>query len=402
MELKCPHCGKSFTVDESDYSNIVKQIRDHEFNEELSNIKKHLEQEKESAIKLAVNENKNELEKRIAELEGDLKAAEANKKIAVNEALEEKKTEINELKNKLSQLKTQSELKLQAELNKEKEEYKAIFDDYKASTEQKLKEKDSELDYYKNLKLNMSTKMVGESLERHCEDDYNMHLRSVLPEAYFEKDNEISETGSKGDFIFREKKDDVELLSIMFEMKNEMDTTENKHKNEYFFKELDKDRKEKKCEYAVLVSMLEADSEYYNQGIVDVSHKYEKMYVIRPQFLCPLITLLRNAALNAHSYKTELADVRAQNIDVSNFEDELEKFKLAFGKNCEQTSKRFKDAIDQIDKSIKDLEKVKEALTMSEKHMIAADNKLEDLTIKKLTKNSPVMRAAFEEVKKDK
>lgn len=381
-EIKCPHCGKVFTVDPSDYNSVINQIRDHEFDKE---------------VEKRVNEVSNHLKKQY-ELEQSQAVMDAEAKFKDSNAKEMKK-----LQNKLQKAEqTNAKLESQIKLSETEKTFAVLETKQKIETEyqSKLQDKEKELEYYKELKIRASTKMIGESLEKHCEDDYNMHLRSLLPNAYFEKDNEISESGSKGDYIFREEQDGVELVSIMFEMKNEMETTATKHKNEHFFKELDKDRKEKNCEYAVLVSLLEADSEYYNQGIVDVSHKYEKMYVIRPQFLCPLITLLRNASLNSFSYRTELADMRMQNIDTMNFEDELDRFKEAFGKNCIQTSKRFQDAIAQIDKSIKDLEKVKEALTLSEKHMNAADNKLEDLTIKKLTKNSPLMREKFEEARK--
>ena len=449
MQITCPNCGKIIEVDPKELDSVIKQIRDNTFHDEVSqqvneavtslNEKHRIEQEsmvlkarteEKAAADKQIEEAKNkvlEADAKIKDLLAKLEVSEKEKQMAVMEAVQKVEREKDQLTAKLetkdreselekSEIKAKYELELKDAVKKIEDEKNQLNNELltkekenqiakaemQAQHDLEMKRKEDELEYYKDLKLRSSTKMVGESLERHCEDDYNMHLRPLLPNAYFEKDNMISETGSKGDFIFRESLDGTELLSIMFEMKNEMDTTEKKHKNEYFFKELDKDRREKGCEYAVLVSLLESDSEYYNQGIVNVSHKYEKMYVIRPQNLCLIITMLRDMALNSHSYRKELQTIKNQNIDVSNFEDELAKFKDAFGKNCLQTSKRFQDAIAQIDKSIKDLEKVKEALTLSEKHMNSADNKLQDLTVKQLTKNSPLMREKFDEVRNNK
>lgn len=410
MIVKCPKCGETIDLSESDSAEIIKQVRTAEFDAEVKDYKQRMEKEKESEIKAIKVQAESDAQKVLSEKDKELN--ELRLKLTEGEA--KKQLEITEAKNSVKEemLKKQSEieslsLKLNsAETEKQLAVTKAVQDTEKQYREQ-LNEKEAELQkqkeevaYYRDMKARKSTKAIGESLELHCQDEYDIHLRPVLPDAYFEKDNEISETGSKGDYIFREEKDGIPLLSIMFEMKNDSEETETRHKNEYFFKELDKDRKEKGCEYAVLVSMLESDSEYYNQGIVDVSHRYPKMFVIRPQFLIPLITLLRNSALAAHESKLELEQIKGQNIDVTNFEDKLNSFKDKFSRSCELTGKKFEDAISQIDKAIKDLEKVKEALTASGKHLVAADNQLEDLTIKKLTYNNPTMKAKFEEIKK--
>ena len=431
MKVKCPNCGEVIDLSESDSAEIIKQVRTAEFDAEITDYKKRFEAEKESALKMVeieaagklkdeiakkdaeaaefrakLESNENEKQLAIAKIKSDMQdkindlntqiiSVNSEKQVAITQAVAEKQLEITELKAKLAATETSEKLAVTEALSESDKKYAVIL----KSKEEELEAQKHETDYYKDLKARMSTKAIGESLELHCQNDYDMYLRTLLPSAYFEKDNEISQTGSKGDYIFREERDGVPLLSIMFEMKTEMETTENKHKNEYFFKELDKDRREKVCEYAVLISLLESDSEYYNQGIVDVSHRYPKMYVIRPQFLVPLITLLRNAALNSHSYRTELAQIKEQNVDVTNFESDLESFKIAFSRSCELTGKSFNTAISQIDKAIKDLEGVKDALTASGKHLIAADNKLEDLTIKKLTRKNPTMKAKFEEVR---
>ena len=292
---------------------------------------------------------------------------------------------------------TEATSKLEIANQKQKNDYESKLQLQKSQYEGELQQAQTQIDFYKDLKARMSTKMIGESLEVHCQTQFDQIRSTAFRNAYFEKDND-ARTGSKGDFIFRDYSDDgVEYLSIMFEMKNEMETTATKHKNEDFFKELDKDRKEKGCEYAVLVSMLESDNELYNQGIVDVSHKYEKMYVIRPQFFIPLISLLKNASLNALQYKQELLAVREQNLDITHFEEDLATFKSGFARNYELASRKFKDAIDEIDKSIQHLQKIKDALTSSENNLRLANNKADDLTIKKLTKNNPTMRARFEE-----
>ena len=373
-ELKCPHCGQAFTVDDTELGSIVKQIRDAEFEKDLqgrvNELKKHLE--REHAIEL--DSEKVKFEGKIKELEAAISSSEDKKRIAVMEAVKEAEDKTRDL---------------EKDLMNEKENAKHL-----------LAEKDAQIEFYKDLKTKMSTKMVGETLEQHCEIQFNQIRATAFRNAYFEKDNDIR-TGSKGDYIFREEDEyGNEIVSIMFEMKNESDTTSTKHKNEDFFKELDKDRKEKKCEYAVLVSMLEADSELYNAGIVDVSYKYEKMYVVRPQCFIPIITLLRNAALNALMYKKELAEVRNQDIDISHFEESLLKFKDDFGRNYDLAHSHFDKAIEEIDKTIQHLEKVKKELQGSENQLRIATNKVEDVSIKKLTRDNPTMKAKFEELKK--
>ena len=459
QEIKCPKCGEVFAVDESDYAQIVQQVRDKEFDKELKQREKNLEEMKEKdlelarikqkeeydkalslknaeltnreneieqlkaqisgsetakqlAISQAVNEKEKEISKKKEEITGlkekfsaedkekekiierlkaQISGSEAEKKLAVTEAVQEKEkelskkiTEIMELKSRLSNKETESQLKEQS-LHKEYED--------------KLKLKDEQIEYYKDFKARQSTKMMGESLEQHCLNQFNSLRMTAFPTAYFEKDNDVR-TGSKGDFIFRESMEGIEFISIMFEMKNEMDTTATKHKNEDFFKELDKDRREKGCEYAVLVSLLEIDNELYNNGIVDVSYKYEKMYVIRPQFFIPIITLLRNAALNSVKYRQELAAAKNQQIDILHFEENMNAFKEGFARNYRLASEKFKTAVDEIDKTILHLQKTKDALLSSENNLRLANNKAEDLSIKKLTKNAPMVKEIFDEMKK--
>ncbi|MBQ9511969.1 MAG: DUF2130 domain-containing protein [Lachnospiraceae bacterium] len=384
QEIKCPKCGEVFQVDESGYAAIVKQVRDKEFEQELHARHEQFEQEKDAAVELA----RSEAEKHIASLKAQLSAGEDRQKLAVIEATSERDKTIAE--------KDAEILTLRSSLEKSASDAALKEQELKNGYEERLKEKDAQIDYYKDFKARQSTKMVGESLEQHCETEFNRLRMTGFKNAYFEKDND-ARTGSKGDYIFRDYGDDgTEYISIMFEMKNESDTTSTKHKNEDFFKELDKDRREKNCEYAVLVSLLEPDSELYNAGIVDVSHKYEKMYVIRPQFFIPMITLLRNAATNALSYRQELSIMRAQNIDITHFEENMNEFKEKFAKNYELASRKFKTAIDEIDKTIDHLQKTKEALLSSENNLRLANNKAEDLTIKRLTKNAPSVREAFE------
>lgn len=377
-EIKCPNCGEIFTVDESGYAQIVQQVRDREFEKELQRRKEELERNKENEVKLAgieKDEKMRELESTVELLKKEIESQDEKKKVAVLEAVQEKNNEITKL-------------------NAEK-----ISLEQKYSTE--LKAKDDLIDQYKDFKARLSTKMLGESLEQHCSNEFNKIRMTAFPNAYFEKDNNAKD-GSKGDFIFRECSDDgIEFISIMFEMKNEMDTTATKHKNEDFFKKLDKDRCEKGCEYAVLVSMLEMDNELYNNGIVDVSYKYEKMYVIRPQFFIPIITLLRNAAMKTLDYRRQLAEVKAQQLDISQFEENLNNFKSSFLRNYTLASDHFEKAIDAIDKSIKQMEKIKSELQLSIKHLSTANNKAEDLTIKKLTKGAPIVEAMFEALKQD-
>ena len=403
-EIKCPKCGEVFQVDESGYAELLSQVRNEAFEEELHKRARELEDKNKSDLKMAqmqqektfaeaLTDKDKELankEMEIQKLKNQLAMGDSEKKLAVNEAIRDKDKEIAdinasviELKSKLANQKTESELK---EKNLE-ERYKT-----------ELKLKDEQIEQYKDFKARQSTKMVGESLEQHCQIQFNSLRMTAFPNAYFEKDNAVSGTGSKGDFIFRDFDDGQEFISIMFEMKNEMDTTASKHKNEDFFKELDKDRKEKNCEYAVLVSLLEADNELYNNGIVDVSYKYEKMYVIRPQFFIPMITLLRNAALNSLQYQKELAVVRNQQVDLYNFEANMQEFKDAFGKNYRLASEKFQTAIEEIDKTIEHLEKVKKNLMSSENNLRLANNKAEDLSIKKLTNNAPSVKKMFDDL----
>lgn len=405
QELKCPNCGKFFQIDESGYDQLLKQVRDGEFEKELDIRQRELKEKQQTDLKLQMVEHEKmqadlvskkdaELAKKnqeIAELQAKINASETEKKLAVTEALGNKEKEISEKNNRITVL----EGELKTKENEIKLSEKSLQEQYEA----KLKLKDEQIEYYKDFKARQSTKMIGESLEQHCLTQFNTLRMTAFPNAYFEKDNDAA-TGSKGDFIFRESSEDgTEFISIMFEMKNEADETKTKHKNEDFFKELDKDRSEKKCEYAVLVSMLEMDNEYYNSGIVDVSYKYPKMYVIRPQFFIPMITLLRNAALNSLKYRQELEVVRNQQLDIIHFEENMNAFKTGFERNYELASRRFDEAIGEIDKSIAQLQKVKEALTSSERNLRLANDKAQDLTIKKLTKNSPSIKAMFDEIK---
>ncbi len=404
QEIKCPNCGEVFVVDESGYAQIVQQVRDREFEKEISRREKSFEEMKENELKLARLEQKEVFDKKIAskdseiaqkdrmieQLQAQISGSETEKKLAISEAvnakdkeISQKVTEITELKNQLLNKQTENELKEQS-LQKQYED--------------KLKAKEEEVEYYKDFKARQSTKMIGESLEQHCSNQFNALRMTAFPNAYFEKDNDVR-SGSKGDFIFRESVEGTEFISIMFEMKNEMDETATKHKNEDFFKELDKDRREKKCEYAVLVSLLEIDNELYNNGIVDVSYKYEKMYVIRPQFFIPMITLLRNAALNSLKYRQELEVARNQQLDILHFEENMNAFKEGFARNYDLASRKFKTAIEEIDKTITHLQKTKDALLSSENNLRIANNKAENLSIKKLTKNAPAVKEMFDEMK---
>ena len=396
-ELKCPHCGQAFTVDDTELSSIVQQIRDKEFEKDIKNriseLKEHmlmthrLEMEaKENEIKLMsqkeydkeIQKLKSQLDKateKSAKLQAQLESSEDKKIIAVMEAVKKVEEEKKDL---------------ESQLTHEKDKGKLL-----------LEQKDEQIAYYRDLKTRMSTKMVGETLEQHCEIQFNQLRATAFKNAYFEKDND-SRSGSKGDYIYRETDENgVELISIMFEMKNEMDETATKHKNEDFYKELDKDRKQKNCEYAVLVSMLESDNELFNAGIVDVSYKYEKMYVVRPQCFIPIITLLRNAAMNAMEYKQELAVVRNQNIDISDFEEKLMNFKSDFSRNYDIAHSHFDKAVDEIDKTIKHLEKVKKELLGSDNQLRIANNKVDEVSIKKLTRGNKTMQEKFEELKKN-
>lgn len=390
-EIKCPKCGTIFQISEQDYDSILKQVRNEEFDKELKVREEVAKKEQEAAIKLTENAvskkfsdeiNKRELE--IQELRNELKTKELESKLAINKALEEENEKIYELKNKIES--NQNEYLLKE---------KILISSY----EDKIKTRDEQIAYYKDFKAKQSTKMIGESLEQHCSILFNRIRPMFGSKTYFEKDND-SKTGSKGDFIFRDyDKDGEEIVSIMFEMKNEADMTATKHKNEDFLKELDKDRKEKKCEYAVLVSLLEIDNALYNDGIVDMSHKYEKMYVIRPQFFIPIITLIRNLSLNCLDYKRKLALVENQHIDISNFEKNINTFKEGFGRNYRLASEKFAKAIEEIDKTIDHLYKTKDALINSENQLRLANNKIDDLTIKKLTHGNETMTKMFEELK---
>ena len=451
QEIKCPNCGEVFQVDESGYAQIAQQVRDKEFEKELSRREKELDAKRENELTIArmeqekshqaeltkkdqklaekdrlieqlqaqlassetekrlavteavqtkekesdaaVNQREQQLiekEQEIARLKAQLDKADTEKKLAVTEALQAKdkelayrNTEITDLKGKLISKETENELKERSL----KEQY-----------EEKLKMKEEQLEYYKDFKARQSTKMIGESLEQHCLAQFNSIRMTAFPNAYFEKDND-ARTGSKGDFIFRESDESgTEFISIMFEMKNEADGTATKHKNEDFFRELDKDRREKGCEYAVLVSMLEIDSELYNNGIVDVSYRYEKMYVIRPQFFIPIITLLRNAALNSLKYQRELQIVKNQQLDILHFEENMNTFKEGFARNFELASRRFHEAIEDIDKTIKALEKTKADLLSSDRNLRLANDKAQDLSIKKLTRGAPTVKAMFDEM----
>lgn len=425
-EIKCPRCGTMFQIDETNYESIARQVRNKEFEKEIDLREHQHKLDKESAIELAKANLEKELTEKlnqkileINELKNELKNKEEliqNKlEKTYNEELNKKNIEINELKNKIILNEKETELTIKnaiTEKDKEidslnnkivlsKNEYLIKEKNLKDSYEEKIKNKDEQISYYKDFKAKQSTKMIGESLEQHCHNEFNK-LRPLFKNCYFEKDND-ARTGSKGDFIFKDYDDDgIEIVSIMFEMKNEADETSTKHKNEDFFKELDKDRKEKKCEYAVLVSLLEIDNEYYNTGIIDVSHRYDKMYVIRPQFFIPLITLIRGLAMNSLKYKKELQIIENQNIDISHFEENMNAFKEGFGRNYRLASEKFKKAIDEIDKTIDHLQKTKEALLSSENNLRLANNKAEDLTIKKLTHNSETMREMFEKLGEEK
>ena len=450
-EVKCPNCKKAFKIDEAGYADILKQVRDKEFDEKLHERLELAEKDKINAIELAKEKVNNEMQKSASdkdkEIEGlkeKLEASKITQQLAVTDALKavekerddfsnelkqarkDKETELelvsaqndSEVKELKSQLKTQVAAQKHAiteavtEAEKERDQLKNDLDRstlenelaqnaLKDKYETQINDRDKEIERIRDMKARLSTKMVGETLEQHCETEFERIRATAFPAAYFEKDNDISK-GSKGDYIFRDLDESgIESVSIMFDMKNESDETSTKKKNEDFFKQLDKNRNDKECEYAVLVSLLESDNELYNTGIVDVSHRYEKMYVIRPQFFIPIITLLRNAAQNSLKYKNELAIVKSENIDITNFESELDAFRTGFARNYELASKKFKTAIDEIDKTINHLQKTKDALLGSENNLRLANNKADDLSVKKLTKKNPTMAAKFAELKKD-
>jgi hypothetical protein len=418
-EIICPNCKKAFKIDEAGFADIVKQVRDHQFQDELENRLNLAEKEKENAVKLAEANLKNKLQEELANKDKELIVLKAKTAKDLAEQLAIKETELASAKAKLDNAETEKKLSVSEAVkaiekerddlanslnNKETEKQllekslKEKFDTELKTKDEIIKMKDEEIALRKDMKLKLSTKMVGETLEQHCETEFNKLRATAFQNAYFEKDNNSS-SGSKGDFIYKEHDEHGnEIISIMFEMKNESDTTATKKRNEDFFRELDKDRTEKKCEYAVLVSLLEAESEFYNSGIVDVSHKFNKMYVVRPQFFIPIITLLRNASMNSMQYKAELSLIRNQNIDITNFEDNITKFKEGFAKNYDLASRQFKTAIDEIDKTMDHLQKTKDALLASVNNLRLANNKAEDLTIKKLTNGNPTMKAKFDEL----
>ena len=418
-EIICPKCKKAFTVDESGFANILKQVRDHQFEEELNNLLALAEKEKENAIELAKANTKNSLQEELAKKDKEITELKANSKSELIEKLSEKDSILAELKSKIENFETVKELAV-SKATKEIEKQRDTFENdiktkelesqnlknslvQKYSTELQTKDdiikyKDDEIARFKDMKLKLSIKMLGESLEQHCEIEFNKLRATAFQNSYFEKDSDSS-LGTKGDYIFKETdEENNEIISIMFEMKNQGDETINKKKNEDFFDKLDKDRLKKNCEYAVLVTLLEADNELYNSGIVDVSHRYHKMYVIRPQFFIPIITFLRNAAMNSLQYKAELTKVRNQNVDITNFEEEIDAFKKGFAYNYDLASRKFKIAIDEIDKTISNLQKTKTALLSSENNLRLANNKAGELTIKKLTYGNTTMKAKFDEL----
>ena len=421
-DIICPNCHKVFKVDEAGFADILKQVRDHQFEEELLNRLNLAEKEKENAVKLAEAHLKNSFQLDLAKKDIELANLKAKNELELAEKLSKKETDIAELKSKIDKAQIDKTLSVTEAVNKVEKERDFLANDLKNKETEKqllektlnekfsaelktkddiIKMKDDEIALRKDMKLKLSTKMIGETLEQHCENEFNKLRATAFQKAYFEKDNN-SKSGSKGDYIYKETDDTGnEIISIMFEMKNESDETATKKRNEDFFKELDKDRTEKKCEYAVLVSLLEAENELYNGGIVDVSHKYPKMYVVRPQFFIPIITLLRNAAMSSMKYKAELTLIKSQNIDITNFEDEITSFKEGFAKNYDLASRKFKTAIEEIDKTIDHLQKTKEALLSSENNLRLANNKAEDLTIKKLTRGNPTMTAKFDEISKN-
>lgn len=422
-EIICPHCGKAFKIDEAGYADILKQVRDKEFEQQLHDRLELAEKDKRNAVELAKEQVSSAMQQattakdaEIQQLKAKLDSGEVERKLAVTQALTAIEKERDKLANELEQVKqdnlSASKLaiteavgavekerdKLRNNLERVELEKQLAEKSLKEKYETQIKDRDDAIERLRDMKARLSTKMVGETLEQHCETEFNRIRATAFPRAYFEKDNDAS-SGSKGDYIFRDSTENgTEIVSIMFEMKNESDTTATKKKNEDFLKELDKDRSEKGCEYAVLVTLLEPESELYNSGIVDVFHRYPKMYVVRPQFFLPIITLLRNAAMNSLEYKTELALVKAQNIDVTNFENDLDTFKTAFAKNYDLASRKFKTAIDEIDKSINHLQKTKDALLGTDRNLRLANDKAQDVTVKKLTRRNPTMAAKFEEI----
>jgi len=415
-EIKCPKCGNVFKVDEAGYADILKQVRNHEFERELHEREALLKNQQTSAVQLAEEKARSELKAELNKRDSELASIKAEKELSLERLKSQKETELSELKAKLQAYESEKRLavseavgvvekerdKLRMELSTKEQENKLVAANLKDSFAAELKTKDEMIAYYKDMKAKLSTKMIGESLELHCETEFNKLRATAFQNAYFEKDND-AKTGSKGDYIYRELDEaGNEIISIMFEMKNEGDETATKKRNEDFLKELDKDRREKNCEYAVLVSLLESDNEWYNSGIVDMSHRYPKLYVVRPQFFIPIITLLRNAAMNSLKYKAELAMVRSQNVDITNFEENMNAFKEGFARNYDLASRKFQTAVEGIDKTIAQLQKTKENLLRSEDNLRLANQKAENLTIKRLTKNNPTMAAKFSELNENK
>ena len=418
-EISCPHCKNKFTIDQSGFAEIVKQVRDQEFDQELKIREDLALKDKENAVKLAMAESNNKLQQEVSIKNQEISALKANNELLLTQKLAEKDQALSDMRSKVENTEIEKKLAVNEAVKKIEKERDNLLNTLKNkdlekensenslkqqySTEIQSKEaiirfKDEEITRVRDMKTRLSTKMIGESLEQHCENEFNKLRATAFQKAHFEKDNNAS-SGSKGDYIYRENDaSGNEIISIMFEMKNEADQTATKKKNEDFFNELDKDRLEKKCEYAVLVSLLEADSELYNSGIVDVSYKKDKMYVVRPQFFIPIITILRNAAMNALTYKAELALIKSQNVDISNFENQLDDFRSAFGKNYRLASEKFMVAIDSIDKSIAALQKTKDNLLGSQDNLRLANNKAEDLTIKKLTRGNPTIKAKFDAI----
>jgi hypothetical protein len=420
-EIICPNCKKAFKVDEAGYADILKQVRDEQFQDDINDRLAIAEKEKQSAIIIAEEKLKSTYQKELAEKQTEIDVLKEKSKVELIEEASKKEDRIRELQSIIDKAEVKKELELAKAVNGVEKERDQLLNDLKnKDTERKLLEKslneqfknklehkneaiklkEEEIERLKDYKQKLSTKMIGETLEQHCETEFNKLRATAFQDAYFEKDNDAS-GGTKGDYIFKENDSNKnEVISIMFEMKNENDETATKKKNEDFFAKLDKDRRDKGCEYAVLVSLLEADNELYNSGIVDVSHRYEKMYVIRPQFFIPIITLLRNAGMKSLQYKAELNIIRNQNIDITNFEDKMEAFKTNFGRNYSLAQRQFGEAIKEIDKSILHLNKIKDALTSSERNLRLANDKADDLTIKKLTHGNPTMKAKFEDLKK--
>ena len=416
-EIICPNCKKAFKVDEAGFADILKQVRDHQFEEELNNRLALAEKEKDSAVELAKANTKNSMQEELAKRDKELTELKAKSDSELAEKLAKKETEIAEMKSQIQSAEIQKRLDVSEAVKKTEKERDNLANDLrikatetqlleKSITEQftnklgvkdeTIKMKDDEIARLKDFKQRLSTKMVGETLEQHCETEFNKLRATAFQNAYFEKDNDSS-GGNKGDFIYKESDaSGNEIISIMFEMKNENDETATKKRNEDFFAKLDKDRKEKNCEYAVLVSLLESENEFYNTGIVDVSHRFEKMYVVRPQFFIPIITLLRNASMNSLKYKAELNLMRNQNIDITNFEEKIDVFRKGFAYNYDLASRKFTTAIEEIDKTISHLNKTKEALLSSENNLRLANNKADELTIKKLTYGNPTMKAKFD------